>query len=108
MEGLQPDHWTICAFRRENTQLVKELLKKFRAFLLDQKYASAKRLGFDGSKLKAYANRNMLTKEGFDKKQENLDKSIAEYLSQLEHNDTHEDELESAHQEIEKLKSQDR
>jgi transposase len=105
MEGLQPDHWTICAFRRENKQLVKDLLKSFRAFLLDQKYASPKRLVFDGSKLKAYANRNMLTEKGLDKKLENLDKSIAEYLSQLEHNDTHADELESAREEIEKLKA---
>lgn len=105
MEGLQPDHWTICAFRRENKELVKELLKSFRAFLLDQKYASSRRLVFDGSKLKAYANRNMLTKKGIDKKLENLDKSIAEYLSQLEHNDTHDHELESAREEIEKLKA---
>lgn len=81
------------------------MLKSFRAFLLDQKYASAKRLVFDGSKLKAYANRNMLTKESIDKKLENLDKSIAEYLSQLEHNDTHDDELESAREEIKKLKA---
>jgi len=104
MEGLQPDHWTICAFRRENKGLVKELLKSFRAFLLDQKYASAKSLVFDGSKLKAYANRNMLTKEGIDKKLKNLDKSIAEYLSQLENNDTHANELEAAREEIEELK----
>ena len=105
MEGLQPDHWTICAFRRENKQLVKDLLKSFRAFLLDQKYASPKRLVFDGSKLKAYANRNMLTDRRIDKKLENLDKSIAEYLLQLEHNDTKEDELESAHEEIKELKA---
>ncbi|MFW6370844.1 MAG: IS1182 family transposase [Bacteroidota bacterium] len=105
MEGLQPDHWTICAFRRENKQLVKELLKSFRTFLLDQKYASSKRLVFDGSKLKAYANRNMLTEKGIDKKLENLDKSIAEYLLKLEHNDIHGDELESAREEIKELKA---
>jgi len=104
MEGLQPDHWTICAFRRENEGLIKELLKSFRAFLLEEKYASARRLVFDGSKLKAYANRNMLTKAGIDKKLENLDKSIAEYLSQLESNDSHDDELETAHEEIKRLK----
>eukprot|EP00764_Aduncisulcus_paluster_P011964 gnl/Carplike_NY0171/490_a675_1297.p1 GENE.gnl/Carplike_NY0171/490_a675_1297~~gnl/Carplike_NY0171/490_a675_1297.p1 ORF type:complete len:485 (-),score=23.20 gnl/Carplike_NY0171/490_a675_1297:409-1863(-) len=102
--GLQPDHWTICAFRRENKALVKELLKSFRAFLLGEDYASGRRIVFDGSKLKAYANRNMLTKEGIDKKLENLDKSIAEYLSQLENNDNHDGELESAREEIKQLK----
>lgn len=104
MESLRPDHWTICAFRRENESLVKELLKSFRAFLLDENYASAKRLVFDGSKMKAYANRNMLTREGIEKKLENLDKSIAEYLSKLEHNDIHDDELETARDEIKELK----
>jgi transposase len=105
LEGLRPDHWTICAFRRENKTLVKDLLKSFRAFLLDEKYASAKRLVFDGSKLKANASRNMLTKSGMVKKLENLDKSIAEYLSQLENNDNQDDELETARDEIEKLKA---
>jgi len=104
MEGLRPDHWTICAFRRENGSLVKELLKSFRSFLLDKSYASGKRLVFDGSKMKAYANRTMLTREGIDKKLENLDKSIAEYLSQLENNDVHDDELETARDQIKELK----
>ena len=84
--------------------LVKELLKSFRSFLLDKSYASGKRLVFDGSKMKAYANRTMLTREGIDKKLENLDKSIAEYLSQLENNDVHDDELETARDEIKELK----
>lgn len=104
MEGLRPDHWTICAFRRENENLVKELLKSFRSFLLGKGYASGKRLVFDGSKMKAYANRSMLTKEGIDKKLENLDKSIAEYLLQLEDNDTHDNELAAAREEILELK----
>lgn len=104
MEGLQPDHWTICAFRRENKALIKELLKSFRAFLLDAKYASSKRLVFDGTKLKAYADRNMLTKEGINKKLENIDKSIEEYLGQLEKNDSGDDALEKAREEIKGLK----
>lgn len=104
MEGLQPDHWTISDFRKRNKTLVKDLLKSFRAFLLDQEYASAKRLVFDGTKFKAYANRNMLTKESISKKLENLNKSIAQYLSQLENNDSREDELELALKKIEEQK----
>lgn len=105
LEGLQPDHWTICAFRRDNNELIKDLLKSFRAFLLDEKYASSRRLVFDGSKFKAYANRQMLTKAGIDKKLENLDKSIEEYLSQLKNNDNQDAELETAREEIENLKA---
>lgn len=103
-ESLQPDHWTICEFRRDNGQLIKELLKSFRRFLLDEGFASGKVLVFDGTKIKAYASREMLNSEGIRKKLENLDKSIAEYLSQLESNDSREDELETAREEIEQLK----
>lgn len=106
MEGLQPDYWTICAFRRTNKILIKELLRSFRAFLLDNKYASAKRLAFDGSKFKAYASRKMLDREGIKKKLENLDKSIEEYLSLLENNDSNDDKLEGAQKEIAALKEQ--
>ena len=104
MEGLQPDHWTICEFRRDNAQLIKDILKTFRRFLLDEEYASGKKLVFDGSKIKAYASRNMLNSEGIRHKLENLDKSIADYLSQLENNDSSEDALETAWEEIKQLK----
>lgn len=104
MEGLQPDHWTICEFRRDNVQVVKDVLKTFRRFLLDEEYASGKKLVFDGSKIKAYASRDMLNSESIRHKLENLDKSIAEYLSQLDDNDSNEDALETAQQEIKLLK----
>lgn len=104
MNGLQPDHWTICAFRRENKDLVKDLLKKFRSFLLDNEYASSKRIVFDGTKLKAYASRDMMNKESIDKKLKNIDESIAKYLLKLENTDIQDDELEMAQKEILKLK----
>lgn len=104
MEGLQPDHWTICEFRRDNAQLVKDVLKTFRRFLLDEEYASGNKLVFDGSKIKAYASRDMLNSESIRHKLENLDKSIADYLAQLEVNDSTEDSLETAREEIKQLK----
>jgi len=104
MEGLQPDHWTICEFRRDNGQLIKDMLKIFRRFLLDEDYATGKKLVFDGTKIKAYASRDMLNSDGIRHKLENLDKSIADYLSQLETNDLSDDELETAQEEIKQLK----
>lgn len=104
MEGLQPDHWTICEFRRDNGQLIKDMLKIFRRFLLDEDYATGKKLVFDGTKIKAYASRDMLNSDGIRHKLENLDKSIADYLSQLEVNDSADDALETAQEEIRQLK----
>lgn len=104
MEGLQPDHWTICDFRRESETIMKDFLKSFRKFLLDKNFATSDQVVFDGTKVKAYARREMLTTESIKEKLENIDKSIAEYLSKLDSNDSHDDELESAKTEIEELK----
>jgi len=104
MEGLQPDHWTICDFRRESETIVKDFLKSFRTFLLEKNFASSEKVVFDGTKVKAYAKREMLTTESIQEKLENIDKSIAEYLSKLDTNDNHDDELESAKTEIGELK----
>jgi len=46
----------------------------------------------------------MLNSEGIRLKLENLDKSIADYLAQLEDNDSSEDALETAREEIKQLK----
>jgi hypothetical protein len=104
MESLQPDHWTICEFRRNNKQLIKDLLKSFRRFLIDEGFASGEKLVFDGSKMKAYASRDMFNSEGIRKKLENLDKSIAEFLSQIESNDTQDEDMKMACDEIKQLK----
>ena len=61
MEGLQPDHWTVCEFRSTNEGLAEDFLKTFRRFLLEESYATGDKLVFDGTKVKAYAKREMLT-----------------------------------------------
>jgi transposase len=104
MEGLQPDHWTICEFRRESETIMKIFLKAFRRFLLEGSYAQAERIVFDGTKVKAYARREMLTIESIKEKLTDIDKSITEYLSKIEKNDTQDNTLELAKAEIEALK----
>ncbi len=70
MEGLQPDHWTVCEFRRINEGLIKDFLKTFRQFLLEGSYATGDKLVFDGTKVKAYAKREMLTSKSIREKLE--------------------------------------
>lgn len=104
MEGLQPDHWTICEFRRTNEELIKDFLNTFRQFLLESTYATGEKLVFDGTKVKAYAKREMLTSKSIREKLENIDKSISEYLVKLESNDNNDNELEKTRAEIKELK----
>ena len=68
MEGFQPDHWTICEFRRNSETMMKEFLKAFRRFLIEDTYANAEKIVFDGTKVKAYARREMLTVESIKEK----------------------------------------
>jgi transposase len=103
-EGLQPDHWTICEFRRENGGAVKAFLKSFRRFLKDQAFISGEKIVFDGSKIKAYASREMLTENGIIQKLENIDKTLAVYLRTMEEIDSLENKDEKLRKEIEELK----
>ena len=104
VEGLHPDHWTICDFRRESETIIKDFLKSFRKFLIEEGFATTQKVAFDGTKVKAYARREMLTTENIEEKLKNIDKSISDYLLKLDGNDHHEDELESAKTEIDELK----
>ncbi len=81
MEGLQPDHWTISNFRKENGDAIKSFLKTFRRFLMDQSYTSVERIVFDGTKVKAYASKDMLTERGILKKLDNIEKNLSENLT---------------------------
>jgi len=99
--GLTPDHWTISNYRKEQADDIKFVTKKFREFLKDNGYIKLKTVAIDGSKVKAYTNRDMLTVEKIDAKLEGIDKKIEEYLSQIGESDRRDeviDELESSDQ----------
>lgn len=99
--GLTPDHWTISNYRKEQADDIKFVTKKFREFLKDNGYIKLKTVAIDGSKVKAYTNRDMLTVEKIDAKLEAIDKKIEDYLSKIAESDRRDeviDELESSDQ----------
>jgi len=81
---LHPDHWTICEFRRENKEQIRFVTIGFRNFLKAENYIEGKCIGFDGSKIKAYASRDMLSIEKIEKRLENLDSKLEEYLNEFQ------------------------
>ncbi len=85
--GLTPDHWTISNYRKEKAEDIKFITKKFREFLKDNGYIKLKTVAIDGSKVKAYTNRDMLTVEKIETKLKGLDKKIEEYLSRIAESD---------------------
>lgn len=102
LRGLTPDHWTISNYRKENGEEIKYVTKKFREYLRDAGYIKLKTVAIDGSKVKAYTNRDMLTMEKIEDKLKGIDKKIEEYLLKIAETDRYDevqDELESNEEE---------
>ena len=85
--SLTPDHWTISNYRKDNGENIKFVTKKFREFLKDNGYIKLKTVAIDGSKVKAYTNRDMLTVEKIETKLKGIDKKIEEYLLKITESD---------------------
>lgn len=90
--NLHPDHWTISEFRKEHKDTVKHITIDFRKFLKDSGYLSGKRVSTDGTKIKAYASRQVLSLKLTEKKLAQAGKEIERYFNQLQANDAAEDE----------------
>jgi len=94
LRGLTPDHWTISNYRKENGEDIKFVTKKFREFLKNTGYIKLKTVAIDGSKVKAYTNRDMLSIEKIERKLGGIDKKIEEYLSRIAESDRRDDVLD--------------
>jgi transposase len=106
MNNLHPDHWTISDFRKENKGLIKQITIDFRKFLRDSGYAKGRTVSIDGSKIKAYASRNIISMKKIDKKLAYIEKEIERYLSQVNENDAVENEQEEMLTTSKELKNQ--
>lgn len=91
---LQPDHKTISNYRRDNKEQIKRVTIEFRRFLKEHGYIKGEIVAVDGTKVKANANRDMLTSEKIRRRLSNLDKQLDNYLKQLDRNDLEEDIFE--------------
>lgn len=120
INNLHPDHWTISNFRKEHKEGIRRITIDFRRFLKDSGFLSGKNVSTDGSKIKAYACREVLSLKLIDKKLTQAEKEIDRWLKQLESNDMLEDgqhemletsqelqaKIKAMQEEISKLESQ--
>jgi len=91
---LAPDFKTICDFRRDNGKAIQKVCREF--VLLCRKLSLFKDafVAIDGSKFKALNNRDRnFTKAKLKRRLEQVDESIARYLSEMESLDRRESEL---------------
>jgi transposase len=85
---LEPDHWVISNYRKENGAAIKQVTKEFRKFLHTSGYIKGKTVSIDGTKIKANTNRDMLTVSKIKKRLEKMDEKLEEYFKKLIENDT--------------------
>lgn len=88
---LSPDHWVIACYRRVHGDHIKAVTKAFRQFLHTHGYINGARVAIDGTKIKANAKREMLTREKIEKRLDRLDEQLQEYLTKLAENDIRDD-----------------
>lgn len=89
--NLCPDHKTISDYRKNNGDKIRLLTLEFRKFLKQLGYIKGETIGLDGSKIKANANRNMITVENIVHRIQGCQKHLTEYLNRLQSNDIADD-----------------
>jgi transposase len=91
---LAPDFKTICDFRRDNGKAIQKVCRQFVVLCRQLKLFSDAFVAIDGSKFKALNNRDKnFTKAKVKRRLQQIDESIARYLSEMESLDRRADEL---------------
>lgn len=101
---LKPDHWTICKFRRENKDLIRSVAIEFRKFLKKSGYIEGKSIVLDGSKMKAYAGRDVYSAKRLKDRIEKIEETLEKFLDNAEEVDELEDRLEQESNDKDDLK----
>ena len=85
MGKLQPDHWTISNFRKENRINLKYIFKDFSDFCNDLGLYGKELVAIDGSKFKANnSKKNNYSQKKLDRKIKDLDEKIEKYFKDLD------------------------
>jgi transposase len=103
--NLRPDHWTISNFRKSQGDKIKKVWNLFKLFLKSNDYIDLKLVAIDGTKVKAFTKREMLTLESINKTIKYSESKLEQYLQSLELQDTNENYQEELLEKLAKLES---
>ncbi len=85
--NLAPDFKTIANYRKDNMKQIKFLTRQFRIFLRDNSFIDGATIAIDGTKIKANASRNMISRKRLEKSLSKLNEKMDFYLDVLKKND---------------------
>jgi len=82
---LVPDHKTIADFRRDNGAAIRQVCSRFVLLCREMGLLAGRSVATDGSKFKAVNNRDRnFTKAKLERRRQQIEESVARYLSQLD------------------------
>jgi transposase len=82
---LVPDHKTIADFRRDNGAAIRQVCSRFVLLCREMGLLAGRSVAIDGSKFKAVNNRDRnFTKAKLERRRQQIEESVARYLSQLD------------------------
>lgn len=96
LRGLHPDFWTICNFRRKNSEGIKKLLSHFVKMLREEGLIGGEAVAIDGSKFRASnSKKRNFTQTSVKKELDRIEEKLHRYLDILEQNDQAVEQLDS-------------
>lgn len=90
---LVPDHKTISDFRKDNTAMIRGLFSYLIRIFKEQGLVTGKSIAVDGSKIKAYANKE-INIDAIEHKLKDIEEQVQKYLKEMAEIDQSEDEIE--------------
>lgn len=92
LSGLKPSYKTIADYRRDYPGQIQRVNEQIVRFLVDNGWIEGKRIGIDGTKLKAYTGWDMLGQQTLDKQLDISHQQLEGWLTRMALNDLN-DEL---------------
>lgn len=107
MGRLEPDHWTISFFRKDNQEQIKQAVKRLIDFLKETGYIEGKTIVIDGTKIKANASGSgNMDLDEIKERIEGAEQKIAYYLETIEKEDDQNEQIEKLKKEKKELEEQ--
>jgi transposase len=106
LNGLQPDHSTICDFISSNSKIVKEFNKDIRKNLKAWNLLKTDRVCFDGTKIKAYATHDMLSLSTTIENLSRAEDALQRYTGQIDSDDFQDEQLLLMQDKIKELEAE--
>jgi len=102
LSGLVPDHKTVSDFRKDNPDLIRGLFEFLVKRFVEMKIIVGKKTAVDGSKVKAYASKEVRHK-GLQKKLTKIEEQLEKYMTDMARIDGLDDDCEEAEKKREQL-----